>query len=103
MFMRFLGGGIGHIATDDLQQRTSMCGRDEGPDPHDEDILDNTQDHTQGEDDDVDGDPDKLEADEEIDYGYADDFESERVDSEGENSEGEEETRPDTDEDDEVL
>lgn len=89
MFMRFLGGGIGHRATDHLQQRTPTCIRDEVPDPHDEDIPHNRQDHTQAEDGDGDGDPEEVDTDEEADYGYADDLESEGEDSEGGDSEGE--------------
>ena len=87
MFMRFVGGGIGHKATDYIQQSTPVCVRDEGPDVQDEGAVPHgTQDHAQaGEDDvDVDGDPEEGDADEEVDYGYADDLVSDDKDSEDE-------------------
>jgi hypothetical protein len=79
MFMRFVGGGIGHKATDYLQERTPTGSiPDEAPDPQIEDagnIPQNTQDRTQDE---------EVDIDEEADYGYADDCESKSEDSEGE-------------------
>lgn len=89
MFMRFLGGGIGHKATDHLQQRAPTCVHDEAPDPQDGDsIPHNTQDHTQA---DVDGGCEEVDTDEEADYGYADGPESEGEDSEGSTPNSEEE------------
>jgi len=85
--MRFVGGGIGHKATEYIQQRTPVCVPAEGPDVQDEDIiLDNTQDDPQGAGDDVDedGDPEEVDVDEEIDYGYVDGLEGEDKDSEDE-------------------
>ena len=61
MFMRFLGGGIGHKATDCLQQILSASVPDEleVPDLHDDwEYIrpQTTQGHAQGEgDDDVEG------------------------------------------------
>ena len=110
MFMRFLGGGIGHKATDHLQQRTPTCVHDETSDPHDDDediIPHNAQDHTQVEGDDVlDGDLEEVETDEEADYGYADILESEGESSEGEGEgegEGEDEEETDANEDDDEV
>ena len=92
MFMWFLGGGIGHKVTDHLQQRTPTGVHDEVPDPHDEDVIPhNTQDHidhTQVEDDDGNGDPEEVDTDEEADYGYEDNLESEGKDNEGKDSKG---------------
>jgi hypothetical protein len=87
MFMRFVGGGIGHKATDYIQQSTPVCVRDEAPDVQDEVIIPHdTHDHARegGDDVDVDGDPEEVDIDEEVDYGYGDDLESEDKDSEGE-------------------
>ena len=106
MFMRFVGGGIGHKSTDSIQQleRLSTSVPEELEDPilHDdqEDITPgpHTQDHVQGgpggEDDDIEGDPEEAGSDEEVDYGYADDSpdresESDDHDSERDDSEGE--------------
>ena len=102
MFMRFLGGGIGHKVTDHVEQITPTRVRDEAPDLHNEDTIpQNMQDHTREDDDDVVGDPEEVDADEEADYGYADDVESEDEDlgedseSKGENSKSEEESNAD--------
>jgi hypothetical protein len=93
MFMRFLGGGIGHQATKHLEQRTPNRIREEEPDLSDEDSESditphNTEDHTQNKDVIMDRDLDEADADEEADYGYADNMESEDDDSEGEETEG---------------
>jgi len=91
--MRFVGGGIGHKASDNIQQRTPSCISDEAPELYDnseEVIPHNTQDHAQVEGDIyAEGDPEEVDTDEEADYGYAGDHESECRDSEGEESEGE--------------
>ena len=106
MFMRFLGGGIGHKVTDHLQQRTFTGVHNEVPDPYKEvpDPYDempnpneviiphNAQDHTQAGDDDVEGDPEEVDSDEEADYGYVDSPESEGEDSEGKDGKCKEET-----------
>lgn len=92
MFMRFVGGGIGHKSTDYIQQDTPICVHDEAVDEvNDEDIMPiNTQGHTQAEENvDADGDQDEVDAEEEADYGYADCLDSEGGDSEGEDSEDE--------------
>ena len=93
MFMRFVGGGIGHKASDNIQQQTPSHISDEAPDLSDnpeEVIPHNTQDHARVEGDlYAEGDPEEVDTDEEADYGYTDDRESECRDSEGEDSEGE--------------
>lgn len=90
--MRFVGGGIGHKATDHLQQRTPIGVPEEVPDLQDEDIQHNTQDHTQeeedhGNDEEDQEDPEEVDTDEEVDYRYADNRGSKGQDSESEDSE----------------
>jgi hypothetical protein len=92
MFMQFVGGGIGHKASDNIQQQTPSYISDKAPNLYDnseEVISHNTQDHAQMEGDIyVEGDPEEVDTDEEADYGYTDDRESECRDSKGEESEG---------------
>ena len=60
--MRFLGGGIGHKATDYLQQATPVDVPDDVSEPQHEDIFpQNTRDHTQAnEADDAEGESEEA-------------------------------------------
>ena len=98
MFMRFVGGGIGHKASDHMQQSTpttTACIQDKGLEAHwhDEDIIHpDAQGHSQEEvnaeedpeESDAHEDPEEVDADEEADYRYADDFEIEGEDNDSE-------------------
>jgi hypothetical protein len=112
MFMRFVGGAIGHKPNDYAQQRPFILESipDEAPNLYNDlegIILHNTQDHAEAEEDDnnVDGDPEEVDSDEEVDFGYIDDLKSEGEDSEGEGSGGgsSEGKEPNDEDDDDVL
>jgi len=77
MFMRFLGGGVGHKVTDFVQQirPESICTATE-PDVQDEGIAaEHVEDEPQVEGGvlDEDGDVEDVDLDKEVDFGYADD------------------------------
>jgi hypothetical protein len=86
MFMRFVGGGIGHKSSDhhDIQQSTMAPNwieddaHDHGAQDELEDtFLHKTQDQARADEDvNADGDPDEVDAEEEADYGYVDDSDS---------------------------
>ena len=98
MFMRFVGGGIGHKASDHMQQSTpttTACIQDEGLEAHwhDEDIIhSDAQGHSQEEvnteedpeESDAEEDLEEADVDEEADYGYADDFKIKGEDNDSE-------------------
>jgi hypothetical protein len=97
MFMRFVGGGIGHKSSDHIQQSTPNCVEGDAHDGAQDELEDvfphNTQDQSQADEDvNADGDPDEVNAnsDEEADYGYADssdgDSDSECASEESEDS-----------------
>ena len=92
MFMRFVGGGIGHKASDNIQQQTPSHISDEAPDLSDnleEVIPHNTQDHTRVEGDlYAEGDPEEVDTDKEADYRYTNNRKSECRDSKGKDSKG---------------
>jgi len=110
MFMRFVGGGIGHKVTDYVQQRSPICIHYEEPELPDEDVIPHStpayaqaeegDDEDRGaEEVDPNGDPEEVDAnrgpeevdtDEEADYGYVDDHKSEGGDSKSGDSKSEE-------------
>ena len=57
MFMQYVGSGIGHKASDHIQQHMPTCIYNK------DDISDITQEHTQA-------DSEEADVDEEADYGY---------------------------------
>ena len=81
--MQFIGSGIGHKVTDYIQPSTPVCIHDKEPNVHDKDVMPhNTQDHAQARDRvDMDGDLEEADIDEEVDYWYVKDLESEDKDS----------------------
>jgi hypothetical protein len=97
MFMRFLGGGIGHKATDFVRQRRPETIRDVTEyDIQEEEIAaEDIEDPHQVEDADLeeDGDMEEVDPDEEGDFGYAD--------GEGQEAEGSEQEIVSEDEEDE--
>jgi hypothetical protein len=112
MFMRFVGGMIGHKLNDYAQQRPFISESipDKAPDLYNDlegIVLHNTQDYAEAEedDDDVDGDPKEVDSDEEVDFGYMDNLKSKGEDSEGEGSRGRssEGKEPNDKDDDDVL
>jgi hypothetical protein len=79
MFMRFLGGGIGHKVTDFVQQRSSesICATTE-LDVQDEEIVVENIEYEPQDEGEVREEDDVLEdvdLDEELDFGYADEDE----------------------------
>jgi hypothetical protein len=91
MFMRFLGGGIGHKATDFVRQRRPETIREVTEyDIQEEEIAaEDIEDLHQVED----GDVEEVDPDEEGDFGYAD--------GEGQEAEGSEQEIVSEDEEDE--
>jgi hypothetical protein len=101
MFMRFVGGGIGHRATDYLEQSVSELAPEIVPDTQEEigdDIEIECQDPPfDGDDGDEDGELEEVNSDEEVDFGYGDSADS---DGEASDEEGGAEREGDDDDDD---
>jgi hypothetical protein len=80
MFMRFLGGGIGHKVTESVPQRRPESGREAAePDIWEEEIVaEDAEDEPQVEDMALEEDLDveEVDLDEEADFGYVDREES---------------------------
>jgi hypothetical protein len=76
MFMRYLGGGIGHKATEMFQQHTVEQAHEFGPDLEEDPVIaDDILDEIRPNNDDIDDEEvvDEVDEEEEADYGYGDD------------------------------
>jgi len=104
MFVRYMGGGIGHKVTNHIPQAKAGRATETGGDVQEDLIVDdagNVEDEPHleeygadedGHDGDGDGDMEEVNADEEADFGYGDSDESEGEESEDEDdSDGEDE------------
>jgi hypothetical protein len=86
MFMRFVGGGIGHRVTDYLEESVSdlVSDRDNQEDIGSDIEIERQTPPLDGDDADEDAELEEVNSDEEVDFGYGD-----GADSEGEASDEE--------------